>query len=53
MLGERLYRNKKYTVEKADGTFILYRVHITKDLLRNKIHTINKIRYTICDKMWM
>lgn len=51
MLRECNYRNKKYTVEKADGTFILYRAHITKDVLRNKLQTISKIGYTIYDKM--
>lgn len=51
MLGESNYRNRKYTVEKADGTFILYRAHITKELLGNKLQTIIKISYTIYDKM--
>lgn len=53
MLGESSYRNKKYTVEKADGTFILYRAHsiITTDLLGNKLQTIHKVSCTIYHKM--
>lgn len=58
MLREWNYCAKKYTVEKADGTFILYRAHFTKDPLINhklliKLDTQIMIKCESNNSLWV